>query len=244
MLVQASLAATLAVCDEPCSGLAIRAAAAPGRIAHLQPDCKSRAVAAVPSSHNRSQDCRELISLRKDHPIDAPVIFLDLDSALVELRPSGLPRPDLILRSNAEEGLRRLREAGRVVVLVDPSARDQLLPHQSDLRASFARRNLRGALTKIAIFSCRHRRGEACACRKPGLDLIERARDELGLELAGGWIVGGEMDIAAGREVGLRTVRIGPATVGRAGPTLTADYDARDLLDAANWILLSEALAA
>lgn len=177
-------------------------------------------------------------------PIDAPVVFLDLDAALVELRPSGLPRPDLVLRSNAEEGLRRLRDAGRVVVLVDPAARDHLLPHQADVRASFARRNLRGALTRVAIFSCRHRPGEPCACRKPGLDLIERAREELSLDLTGGWIAGDDPDIAAGREAGLRTVRIGPATVGRSGPTLTADYDARDLLDAANWILLSEALAA
>jgi histidinol phosphatase-like enzyme len=176
--------------------------------------------------------------------IDTPVILLDLDAALVELRPSGRPRPDLILRENADEGLRRLRDAGQVVVLVDPAARDQLLPHQADVRAAFARRNLRGALTKVVMVSCRHRRGDGCDCRKPGLGLIDRVRDELGLDLEGGWLIGGDPDIAAGREAGLRTVRVGPATVGRAGPTLTADYDARDLLDAANWILLSEALPA
>jgi len=176
--------------------------------------------------------------------IDAPVVFLDLDAALVELRPTGLPHPDLVLRSNAEEGLRRMREAGHVVVLVDPAARDHLLPHQSDVRAAFARRKLRGPLTKVTLVACRHRRGEPCACRKPGLGLIERAREELGLDLTGGWIVGGDEDIGAGREAGLRTVRVGPTTVGPSGPTLTADYDARDLLDAANWILLNEALVA
>jgi len=148
------------------------------------------------------------------------------------------------LRSNAEEGLRRLRDGGRVVVLVDPAVRDQLLAHQADVRAAFARRNLRGALAKIAILSCRHRPGEPCDCRKPGLGLIERARDELALDLDGGFIVGGDADIAAGREAGLRTVRVGPAVVAPAGPTPTADYDARDLLDAANWILLTEALTA
>lgn len=174
----------------------------------------------------------------KDHP----AVFVDLDAALVELRPSGRPRPDLIVRSNAEEGLRRLR-GGRVVVLVDPAARDQLLPHQSDIRAPFARRNLHGALTGIPMLSCRHRRGEMCSCRKPALGLIDRARTELGLDLAGGWIVGDDPEILAGREAGLRTVRVGPSAVGRSGPTPTADYDARDLLDAANWILLQEALS-
>jgi histidinol phosphatase-like enzyme len=162
----------------------------------------------------------------------------------VELRPSGRPRADLIVREKAEEGLRRLRDAGQVVVLVDPTAGDQLLPHQADVRAAFARRNLRGALTKVVLVSCRHRRGDACECRKPGLGLIERVRNELGLDLEGGWLIGGDPDVTAGRDAGLRTIRVGPATVGRGGPTLTADYDARDLLDAANWILLSEALPA
>jgi histidinol phosphatase-like enzyme len=180
----------------------------------------------------------------EDHPIAAPVILLDLDAALVEVRPSGRPRPDVLLRENAEQGLRRLREGGQVVVLVDPAARDQLLPHQADVRAAFARRNLRGAMTKIVMISCPHRRGEACDCRKPSLGLIERVRDELGLDLEGGWLIGGDPDVAAGRDAGLRTVRVGPSTVGRARPTLTADYEARDLLDAANWVLLSEALPA
>ena len=162
----------------------------------------------------------------------------------MELRPSGRPLAELFLRENAEEGLRRLRHAGHVVVLVDPAARDQLLPHQADVRGAFARRNLRGALAKTAMVSCRHRGGDACDCRKPSLGLIERVRDELGLELEGGWLIGGDVDVVAGRDAGLRTVRVGPATVGRAGPTLTADYDARDLLDAANWVLLSEALPA
>ena len=162
----------------------------------------------------------------------------------MELRPSGRPRADLIVRENADEGLRRLRGAGQVVVLVDPAARDQLLPHQADVRAAFARRNLRGGLTKVAMLSCRHRGGDMCDCRKPEMGLIERVRDELGLDLEGGWLIGGDPDVTAGRDAGLRTVRVGPATVGRAGPTLTAEYDARDLLDAANWILLSEALPA
>jgi histidinol phosphatase-like enzyme len=176
---------------------------------------------------------------------DSPVVILiDLDAALVELRPSGRPRPDLILRENAEEGLRRLRDAGQLVVLVDPAARDQLMAHQSDIRAAFARRNLRGALAKVAIVSCRHRRGDACECRKPGLALIDRVRNELGLDLEGGWLIGADVDMAAGRDAGLRTIRVGPPTMGRAGPTVTAEYGARDLLDAANWILLSEALPA
>lgn len=177
-------------------------------------------------------------------PIDSPVVLVDLDSALVELRPSGRPRPDLVLRPHAREGLIRLREGAQVVVLVDPAAREQLLPHQPDVREAFARRGVKGALARVPTISCPHIRGEACACRKPGLGLIERVRTELGLDLAGAWILGGDPDIHAGRTLGISTVRIGPPPAGPSGPAPTADYEARDLLDAANWVLLREALPA
>ena len=94
------------------------------------------------------------------------------------------------------------------------------------------------------MLSCRHRRGEVCDDRKPALGLLRRAADELGLELEGAWVIGDDATVAAGRDAGLRTVKVGPSTMGPTGPTPTADYEARDLLDAANWILLQAALAA
>ena len=150
----------------------------------------------------------------------------------------------MIVRENAHEGLARLRDEARVAILVDPTGRDQLLPHQADIRAAFARRSLRGVVTRTPMLSCRHRRGEPCDDRKPLTGLLRRAAEELGLNLEGAWLVGDDASVAAGREMGLRTVRVGPSEMGPIGPTLTADYEARDLLDAANWILLQAALAA
>lgn len=177
-------------------------------------------------------------------PIEGPIVLIDLDAALVELRPSGRPRPDLLIRENAREGLARLRDEATVVILVDPTGRDQLLPHQRDERVAFARRSLRGAAAKVPMVACRHLRGQACACRKPSGGLLERARDELGLDLHHAWLIGDDDDVAAGRPRALRTIRVGPSDTERSGPTVTPDYEARDLLDAANWILLQEALAA
>jgi len=149
-----------------------------------------------------------------------------------------------MLRENAEAGLDRLRDEARLAVLVDPTGRDVLLPHQADIRAAFARRSLRKVMTRVPMLSCRHRRGEPCDDRKPLTGLLGRAQDELGLNLADAWIVGDDASVAAGRELGLHTVRVGPSEVGPTGPLPTADYEARDLLDAANWILLQAALAA
>ena len=176
-------------------------------------------------------------------PIDSPLVLIDLDGALVELRPSGRPHPDLLLRENAREGLSRLRDDATVVILVDPTGCDLLLPHQRDVRAAFARRNLGGAAARVPMVACRHQRGQPCACRKPSGGLLERARDELGLDLQHAWLIGDEGDVTAGRTKALRTIRVGPSAGDRSGPTVAPDYEARDLLDAANWILLQEALA-
>lgn len=176
--------------------------------------------------------------------IDAPLVLIDLDATLVELRPSGRPRPDLLLRGNAEEGLQRLREDARVVVLVDPTGRDQLLPHQRDLRTVFARRQLGSVARALPVIACRHQRGYSCACRKPSAGLLDRAAVELGLDLRHAWLIGDDGNIAAGRPRALRTIRVGPSATEHSGPAVVADYEARDLLDAANWILLQEALAA
>jgi histidinol phosphatase-like enzyme len=93
------------------------------------------------------------------------------------------------------------------------------------------------------MVACRHQRGQPCACRKPSGGLLERARDELGLDLHHAWLIGDEGDVTAGRAKALRTIRVGPSDTERSGPTVAPDYEARDLLDAANWILLQEALA-
>lgn len=177
------------------------------------------------------------------HPIDGPIVLIDLDAALVELRPSGRPRPDLLVRENAGAGLSRLRDEATVVILVDPSGRDRLLPHQRDVRAAFARRSLGSAAARVRMVACRHARGQSCTCRKPSGGLLDRAEEELGLDLHRAWLVGEDGDVAQGRSKSLRTIKVGPSATDRTGPTVAPDYEARDLLDAANWILLQEALA-
>jgi D-glycero-D-manno-heptose 1,7-bisphosphate phosphatase len=73
----------------------------------------------------------------------------------------------------------------------------------------------------------------ACACRKPGTLLVERAIAELGLDRGRTVLVGHtESDIACGRAAALATVAVGPESGG-----LAADHRAADLGDAVDWIV-------
>ncbi len=73
----------------------------------------------------------------------------------------------------------------------------------------------------------------ACACRKPGTLLVERAIAELGLDRGRTVLVGHtESDVACGRSAALATVAVGPGARG-----LEADHSAADLGGAVDWIV-------
>lgn len=55
------------------------------------------------------------------------------------------------------------------------------------------------------VFVCPHRPDEGCPCRKPRTGLLLQAAEQLGIELAGSYLIGdAESDIRAGRAVGCR----------------------------------------
>ena len=170
-------------------------------------------------------------------------IFVDCDAALVHWLPSGRPQVDLRVRPGAQEGLRRLAEANRLAILVDPSLRDRLLPHQRDDRLALIRRLVRSIRPRPLVVSCPH--GDVrCECRKPGVGLVEQARETLDAG-PGGWLIGGEEhDLSAGRAAGLRTILIAPSLRNlRRSLLVSGEYRARNLLDAVNWLLLQAAFS-
>ncbi len=171
-------------------------------------------------------------------------VFLDLDTVLLATHP-GKYGPELALLSDLPEAIERLSEvAGSIVVLVDPTTREQSHAKETRLRVDVLRAGLGRQAERLTIATCSHAEDERCECAKPGHGLIEQTLRENGLSRRGGWFVGGDQEgMVAGRGAGLRTIRIGPAGDDHLSSVHRADYEARDLLDAANRILL-EALAA
>jgi histidinol phosphatase-like enzyme len=137
---------------------------------------------------------------------------------------------------SAIDGLARLGESGLpLVLLLDPAGAGR-----PDLRRSALEPLVGRVATEFAIVSCPHSDG-GCTCAKPGQGLIESSVADGAT--ASGWLIGGDQaSVQAGRGAGLRTVRIGPPMEDHRGVVHRADYDARDLVDAANRVLL-EALS-
>ena len=87
-----------------------------------------------------------------------------------------------------------------------------------------------------------------CTCRKPSPGMLERARDEMGIDLAASYMIGDTVkDVEAGHRAGTTTVLVltgygkGELEYQSHAWAVHPDHVAADLLDAVTWILEREA---
>ena len=87
-----------------------------------------------------------------------------------------------------------------------------------------------------------------CACRKPGAGMLERARDEMGIDLASSYMIGDSAkDVEAGHRAGTTNVLVltgygkGELTHHAKTWPVQPDHIAADLREAVDWILEREA---
>ncbi len=137
-------------------------------------------------------------------------VFVDRDGTL---------NPDLHYLRDADRlelfrgvgaSLRRIRQHGELVVCVtNQSGIERGLYTDEDVARIHARLNEllgREGARVDAFYYCPHAPERACACRKPGTLLFERARDDLRLDLGACALVGDRLvDVEAGRRLGLLT---------------------------------------
>ena len=170
-------------------------------------------------------------------------MFLDLETVVAEPAAPRVPS-EIRMRPGVYEGLRRLRQvADRVAVLVHPSVAAEGLATRPESRVGDLLERLEPQFADLVFVTCPHAPGAACGCAKPSSGLIEVAVHEHGFPTTG-WHIGGDQEgVQVGRGAGLRTIRIGPPQEDHLSAVHRADYEARDLLDAANWILVQSVTA-
>ena len=86
-------------------------------------------------------------------------------------------------------------------------------------------------------FVCPHTPQDNCNCRKPKSGMLEAAEQKYGLNLKGSYVIGDrKTDIQIGKNVGSKTIFV---LTGKDSPnkTMKPDFIAKDLLDAAKYIL-------
>jgi phosphoheptose isomerase len=173
-----------------------------------------------------------------------PVVVLDRDGTL-NVEVNYLSHPDQVdLLPGVAEGLRRLRAAGcRLIVVTNQSAIGR--GFFDEVRLGEIHDRLRSLLadhdvTLDAIYHCPHRPDDACRCRKPGTELLERAAADLGFDPSRAFVVGDKpCDIELGRAVGARTllVRTGYGLAHESAGDAVADHVVDDLSAAADIII-------
>lgn len=82
---------------------------------------------------------------------------------------------------------------------------------------------------------CPHHPEEHCPCRKPEPGMLLRLRSTLGIDLKSSYVVGDkDLDMLLARSVGAKTILV---LTGEQKESANADFIARDLKEAVNWIL-------
>lgn len=178
-------------------------------------------------------------------------VFLDKDGTLIEDRPFVRPPSVVYLLPGVPEGLRRLHDAGFLLVVVTNQAgvahglftEDDLRQVEDSVRRTFAAVEI----PLSGFYYCPHhplgsvpRYAIRCRCRKPAPGLLTQAAADLDVDLGRSWMVGDILhDVEAGRSAGCGTVLIdnGNETEWVMSEMRWPHYVAEDMRAAARFIL-------
>lgn len=180
-----------------------------------------------------------------------PTVFLDRDGTL-NREVGFVTQPARIeLLPGVHEALQRLADHGhRLVVVTNQSGIARGLYDERTLARIHARMHDELGELVSAWLHCphlpdgAHGYGYDCACRKPGAGLLHQARELLGLDFAGGALIGDSArDLLMANGLPLRTVLVHsgkPADEERAklrAAGFCPDHEAADLPAAVDWLL-------
>jgi D-glycero-D-manno-heptose 1,7-bisphosphate phosphatase len=152
---------------------------------------------------------------------------------------------DLRLLAGAPEALRRLKEAGYLLVIfTNQSGVGRGVMTAADVESVNARMGKilgRAGAPLDGIYFCPHVDADNCECRKPKPGLLLRAAKELRIDLSSSWGMGdGARDLEAARAAGCRVILVhGDSYPGQreAGEALSPEASVLDLAAAADFVL-------
>ena len=168
------------------------------------------------------------------------VVLLDRDGVLNVDRSDSVTRlEELEVQPGAPEATRRLQDAGyRLLVITNQAVVGRGGLHLDQLQEINQELDRRLGGTLDGFYVCPHTPDVGCACRKPGIRLLELARQAWPHDPAATWfVVDAERDVEAARRAGCRPalVRTGK---GRATEPAVADVPVwDDLLAFTEWLL-------
>ncbi len=140
-----------------------------------------------------------------------PAVFLDRDGTMID-ETGYLADPEGIsFYPGIPEALKRLQERGYLLVVITNQSGigRGYFDEETALKVNLSMvKKLRDTdVFLTAVYYCPHHPDDKCSCRKPGLLMVQRALDDLGIDPGHSWMVGDiDKDARTGINAGLRTI--------------------------------------
>ena len=168
-----------------------------------------------------------------------PAVFLDRDGTLMHEVNYCRDPADVRLFEGAGDALRRLKNAGFVLVIItNQSGIARGLLTEADFHAVQARLvGLLGGDLIAATYMCPDGPAGESGRRKPSPAMVHEAARDLGLDLSRSWFIGDkDIDVQCGLAAGTRAVLVQTGH-GRKADAAGAHFVAKDIASAADFIL-------
>lgn len=167
-------------------------------------------------------------------------VFLDRDGVVTEDLGYVHKIGDFNLVLNAVEGLRLLK-GFKLIFITNQSGIGRgyfkfqdFLQYNNRVVAELKKHNIKIEKTYV----CPHAPDENCECRKPKAKLINDAAKEYGIDLSKSFMIGDKkIDVGMGRNAGCKSILVLTGNGMKEKENAKADYVAKDLIDAAKWII-------
>ena len=175
-----------------------------------------------------------------DNPI-RPAVFIDRDGTLIE-EVNFLSRvEDVRIFSYTREAIELLKNSGFLIMVVtNQSGIGRGIYTEAAMNAIHEKLQIDLSGSIDAFYFCPHLPCDGCACRKPGLGMIEAGCADFGVDMQNSWMIGDKkLDIETGFNAGIRTALVKTGygqqhvTQLERAPDIVAD----DLLDAIKLLL-------
>ena len=167
---------------------------------------------------------------------EVKAVFLDRDGTININEPEYVHKiSDFKFVPGAISALKKLSKTGyKIIIVTNQSGIARGYYNEKDLKilhnwmlSEFKNKGIR----IDGIYYCSHGQDDNCSCRKPKPGMLLKAGQDFGLNLSKSWMVGdGSVDIVAGREANLKTIKIGDKMP--AGLKLEPNHYAKNLAEA------------
>ncbi|MBN1782185.1 HAD-IIIA family hydrolase [bacterium] len=188
----------------------------------------------------------DTVHIRRRPAKPGPAVFLDRDGTINE-EVLYLHEPEQFkMLPNVARGIKQFQDMGyRIIVITNQPGIGIGYYTVHDFFAvnrTMLRHLSKAGILVDKIYFCPHAKSEQCECRKPAQALISRAKEDLNLDMANSIIIGDRTgDMEAGKRAGMTTILVKTGFKGADGEFPgKPDYYAKDLLDAAQWVLKRE----